>query len=122
MPMIPDADHEEFKKIEERLRDANRRLQGLVKPMALAKTVIELNSDQRKRALASRQRQYIERGEGAANSEALARSDPLYNESWNRLKQELQDAYEIAYEWDALKEIIGSIRSILARMRESINL
>lgn len=116
------VDNEDFERIEKKLRAANGELQTLVGPMALAKTVIEISGNQFKMALATQQRRYIERGEGSANSEAYARADPLYKEEFNKLRKQLEDAYQVAYRWEALKEIIGSARSVLARMRESMNL
>jgi hypothetical protein len=113
-------DSSEIEKIEERMKDATRKLHQLVPLIGAAETVIEFNSDQRKNLLAKHQRRYIERGEGAANSEALGRSDPLYLEDIKPLEASHTEAQRIKYEWKATMCSYEAARSLLARQRETL--
>jgi hypothetical protein len=100
--------------------DATKKLHQLAPLVGAARQVIEFASDMRKNSLAKFQRRYIERGEGAANSEALARSDPLYLEAIKSDETRIAEAYRVRMEWDATMCSFEAGRSLLAMTRESL--
>lgn len=114
------TDKDQTEKIEQRLMDATKNLHRLAPLLGAAKQVIEFSSDMRKNALAKHQRRYIERGEGAANSEALARSDPLYLEEMKPIKDQVTEAYRVEAEWRATMCSFEAGRSLLAMNRETM--
>jgi hypothetical protein len=114
------SDKSETDMIQKRLMDATRKLNQLAPLVGAARQVIEFSSDMRKNTLARFQRKYIERGEGAANSEALARSDPLYLEAVKQDEQRLTEAYRMRMEWEATMCSFEAGRSLLAMNRETM--
>lgn len=113
-------DQSETEKIEFRLKACVKKLHELTTHVGIARQVIEFSSDIRKNTLAKHQRRYIERGEGASNSEALARSDPLYLEQIKVDEKRVSDAYIIRAQWDATMAEWESCRSLLAMTRETM--
>jgi hypothetical protein len=114
------TDKSETEIIERRLMEATKKLHQLAPLVGAARQVIEFASDMRKNTLAKFQRRYIERGEGASNSEALARSDPLYLESIKSDEDRVAEAYRVRMEWDATMCSFEAGRSLLAMTRESL--
>ena len=114
------ADANDQQMIERRIMEATRRLNQLAPLIGAARQLIEFASDMRKNTLAKTQRRYIERGEGAANSEALARSDPLYIEAFKEDEKRVADAYKVRAEWDAVMCSFEAGRSLLAMTRETM--
>jgi len=114
------TDHDQTKAIQERLKEATRTLHKLAPLLGAAKQVKEFSSDQRKMALAKRMRDYITRGEGASNSEALGRSDPLYIEAMKALATQYTEAERIIAEWQATMCSFEAARSLLAMNRETL--
>jgi hypothetical protein len=114
------SDRSDQEIIERRLMDATRKLHQLAPLVGAARQVIEFASDMRKNALAKQQRRYIERGEGAANSEALARSDPLYLQDIQAIELRVTEAYRVRAEWDATMCSFEAGRSLLAMTRETL--
>ena len=112
------ADNSDQARIEQRIMEATRKLNQMAGSVGAARQIIEFSSDMRKNTLAKHQRRYIERGEGAANSEALARSDPLYIEEAKVTEQRVADAYKARAEWDATMCSFEAGRSLLAMTRE----
>ena len=113
-------DDSEIRMIEERMKDATRKLHALVSIIGAAETVIEFNSDQRKNALAGEAKRYIERGDGAANSENLARASVLYLTKIKDLETAFTEAQRVKYEWKATMCSYEAARSLLARQRETL--
>jgi hypothetical protein len=107
--------------IEERLKSVTKELHQLAPLVGAAEQVIEFNSDQRKNALASEAKRYIERGEGAANSESLARSSPVYLEKMKALEIAFSNAQVTKYKWKAAMCSFEAARSLLARQRETMH-
>jgi hypothetical protein len=116
------ADQSEAQQIEARLKSATRKLHELAPLLGAAKQVREFSSDQRKNALAKAQRRYLERGEGAAGSEALARSDPLYLEALKALAESHTEAERVIAEWTATMASYDAARSLLAMQREGLKI
>lgn len=114
------SDQSETEKLELRLKQSVTKLHNLTLHVGNARQVIEFNSDQRKNTLAKAARRYIERGEGAINSESLARSDPLYLEEIKPLESQLSDAYRVKAQWDATMCEFEACRSLLAMTRETM--
>jgi hypothetical protein len=112
-------DYSEIERIEERMKGATQKLHQLVPLIGAAETVIEFSSDQRKNLLAKHSRKYIERGEGAANSDSLGRSDPLYTQEIKTLENAHTEAQRVKYEWKATMCSYEAARSLLARQRET---
>ena len=106
--------------IEQRIMEATRKLNQMAPLVGAARQVIEFASDMRKNTLAKHQRKYIERGEGASNSEALARSDPLYLEEVKVIEERVADAYRTRVEWEATMCSFEAGRSLLAMTRETM--
>ena len=113
-------DHSEQDMIQKRIMEATQKLNRMAPLVGAAKQVIEFASDMRKNTLARHQRKYIERGEGAANSEALARSDPLYLEAKKIDEQRVSDAHKTRMEWEATMCSFEAGRSLLAMTRETM--
>lgn len=113
-------DDSEIRAIEKKMKDATSRLHQLAPLCGAAETVIEFSSDQRKNALAAEAKRYIERGEGASNSEQLARSSPLYTDKIKTLETSFTEAQRLKYEWKATMCTYEAARSLLARQRETL--
>lgn len=113
-------DDSEIRAIEKKMKESTGKLHQLAPLLGSAETVIEFSSDQRKNALASEARRYIERGEGAANSEQLARSSPIYLEKIKTLETSYTEAQRVKYEWKATMCSYEAARSLLARQRETL--
>lgn len=113
-------DQSETEKLEIRLKKTVTKLHELSIHVGSARQVIEFSSDQRKNALASEAKRFIERGEGAANSEQLARSSPIYLEKINTLGDQLADAYRVKATWEATMCEFEACRSLLAMTRETL--
>jgi hypothetical protein len=107
--------------IEDRLKSSTKTLHMLAPLVGAAEQVIEFNSDQRKNVLAGEAKRYIERGEGAANSENLARSSPIYLEKLKALEIAFAEAQRVKYEWKATMCSFEAARSLLARQRETMH-
>lgn len=117
---MSEVDDRDVMQVQDRLKSATKDLHRLAPLVGAAKQVKEFSSDRRKMALAKRQRPYIERGEGAAGSEALARSDPLYIEELKTLADQYTEAERCIAEWEATKCSFEAARSLLAMTRETI--
>jgi hypothetical protein len=117
--MEPNSDV--INQIEERLKSTTKKLHQLAPLCGSAEQVIEFNSDQRKNILAGEAKRYIERGEGAANSENLARSSPIYLEKIKALETAFSEAQRVKYEWKATMCSFEAARSLLARQRETMH-
>jgi len=117
---MSDIDNNNITEVQDRLKSSTRDLHRLAPLVGAAKQIKEFSSDRRKMALAKQQRRYIERGEGAANSEALARSDPLYMEELKQLEIQYAEAERCIAEWEATKCSFEAARSLLAMTRETI--
>lgn len=107
--------------IEDRLKAATKELHQLAPQVGQAEQVIEFASDQRKNALAAEAKRYIERGEGAAMSDSLARTSPLYIEKMKQLETDFANAQVTKYKWKATMCSFEAARSLLARQRETIH-
>lgn len=113
-------DDSEIRAIEQRMKEATKKLHQLSSLVGAAETVIEFSSDQRKNALAAESKRYIERGEGAAMSEQLGRASPLYLEKVKELENSFTEAQRVKYEWKATMCTYEAARSLLARQRETL--
>lgn len=114
------TDDSEIRTIEKKMKDATAKLHSLIPLIGYAETIIDFASDQRKNALASEAKRFIERGEGAANSENLARSSPLYLQKIKELEASYTEAQRKKYEWKATMCTYEAARSLLARQRETL--
>lgn len=119
---MSDLSHDDIKEIEERLTIANQKLRDLVPQIAKAETLIELLSDHKKNILSDEQKRFIERGESAAGAEVLARSSHIYREKLKELQGQLEDALSVRFEWKKTMTHIDSLRSLLARARETMHI
>jgi hypothetical protein len=111
-------DNSEIQRIQERLKELTRELHDFGPMAGMARQVIEFSSDLRKNCLAKHQRKYIERGEGVAGSEALARSDPLYLEAIKAVQMQVTEAFQVKAKWEATMASFEAARSLLAMNRE----
>lgn len=114
--MIDSNDIRKFSKI---IYDCNRELKGLVPAIALAKTVIEMASDRRKKLLADCMEGLKSELKGEARQFA-ARATPEYAEGLETHKAELQSAYEVDFQWRSTNSRLDSARSLLAVSRETL--
>ena len=115
------ADQDIINQIEERLKEATRKLHQLAPLVGAAEQVIEFSSDQRKNALASEANRYIQRGESVAGSDTFGRSSPVYLEKLKTLESAYAEAQRVKYEWKANMCSFEAARSLLARQRETIH-
>ena len=115
-------DDQEIRELQEKMQDCLKSIRRLAPLVGVARQVKEFSSDQRKNALAAEQIKFIQRGESVAASENLARSSPVYLETFKGLERSYADACGTIAEWEAVFARLDACRSMLAMSREIIGL
>ena len=110
--------NEEIIKLQQKMKDKVKAINGMTTSIALAHTVIGMASDNRKRLLAKFSAPYIREGKSDAVAQTLARADEKYVAELKEFADGLQSAYEIKAEYDALHsglEVARSLHSMVNR-------
>jgi hypothetical protein len=113
-------DYHDIVKIEQRMKSACKKMHDMASELAMAVTVIERDSDNRKNCLARHQLKHIKAGESAVASEVLARADPQYDREYQRYAENFTIAQQVKIEYENEKTSWDTARSLLARQREQI--
>lgn len=114
------ADWSDVEELQKRMANAVEAMGRLAADVGSAKTVLEFSSDRRKRALARGCAAALAGGESVAKAEAEARSGETYGKELAQLQKEHQAAEQIIMEWDALKLVWETCRSLLSMQRETV--
>lgn len=100
--------------LEKRFLDSTRKLSGMVKATAQARTVLDYSGERRKRILAIAMSGALVAGEGVSKSEASARASDIYGEELDKYQSQDQAAQEVIEEyraeqckWEACRTLIS---------------
>lgn len=102
------------------MKEACRKMHDMTPDLALALTIIERDSDNRKNVLARHQVKHIKAGESATASEVMARADAEYDKEFRGYSDTYEMAIKRKLEYENEKTSWETCRSILARQREMI--
>jgi hypothetical protein len=114
------ADHSVTYAIEKRLKQASNDLNKLAPIYGHAKQVIEIARDRRKNLLADYALLHLKAGESAVSAETRARADAEFKKQFEEQASELETAYSVVGQWDALHVRWETGRSLLALTREQL--
>jgi hypothetical protein len=89
---------------------------------ALARTVIEYDSDRRKRALARAMASALAGDASAARAEAEARASEPYAKELEQLRREFNAAQQTHCDWEVAKVSWETARSLLSMMKSTIQI
>lgn len=114
------ADASDVYEAQRRMTESADRLSEMTGDEALARTVIEYNSDRVKRALARAMGPAL-KGDSAVNrAEAEARASATYKAEIDQLFKEFQSAQTTHCEWEAARVSWETARSLLSMMKSTI--
>src|SRR5437763_16134255 len=115
-------DQSEIESIEERMRNATKKLNTMAPALGLAKQVVEYDSDRRKMILAKVMAPLIGRGETAVAAEAIGRSEPLYLQELDNLARQYKDAQTVIATFRATEASFEAARSLLSMQKTSMQI
>jgi len=114
-------DYDEIARFQKRLLEASERLDSMTNGVALARQVVEYDSDRRKKALAMEVAPLI--GEmSAVAAEVVGRASPRYARAMGELAKQYESAQRVMAEWEAAKIAFEAARSVLSVGKESMRL
>lgn len=114
------ADWSDVESLQKRMADAVTAMSRMAGDVGMARHVQEYDSDRRKRALARAMAASLAGGESAAKAEAEGRASEGYTKELNQLAKEHSAAEQVVMEWDALKLVWETCRSLLSLQRETV--
>ena len=104
----------EISQIEEKLRDATRRIHVLAPLVGAAKQVREYDSDRRKNLLATYALPHLKAGASAAAAEQDARANAVYQSDLEALGEQREASEKTIAEWEAAFCKYEAARSLLS--------
>lgn len=107
---------------EKKIAETVAAISALVPAYALARQVIEYDSDRRKQLLARIAAVALRTGMSATQADTASRATPEYSEELDKLADQLKQAYEVVARWQSLMARLDAARSILALTRETMKL
>lgn len=114
-------DHSDIRRFEHVISQCNTKLKTMVPAIALAKTVIDMASDRRKKLLADCMVPFTKKGMKGAAAENAARATQEYAAGFDDQEGQLKSAYEVDFDWRRLNSKLDSARSMLAVSRETMH-
>lgn len=114
------ADWSDVAELQKRMADTVAAMALMASDVGAARHVSNYDSDRRKRALARAMSAALAGGESAAKAEAEARASENYGKELAQLGREDMAAEQVIAEWDALKIVWESCRSLLSMQRETV--
>ena len=114
------ADWTDVLTLQKRMAETVTALAALVDDVGLARQVQAYDSDRRKRALARAMAAALAGGESAAKAEAEGRASEAYGKELAQLSKELTAAEQVTAQYDVLKIVWESCRSMLSVQKEAV--
>lgn len=114
------ADWSDIASLQKRMSESVTALAGLAGDVGLAKHVIEYDSDRRKRALARAMAAPLAGDSSVSKAEAEARASESYSKEMMQLGKEHAAAAQTIQEWDAIKLVWETCRSLISMQKESV--
>lgn len=114
------ADWSSVTALQQRMAQTVTALAALADDVGMARHIQNYDSDRRKKALARAMAAALAGGDSVAKAEAEARSSPIYAKELEQLGKENANAEQVCAEWDALKIVWESCRSLLSLQRETV--
>lgn len=106
--------HSDIQQIEEKLRNATRRIHSLAPLVGHAKQVREYDSDRRKNLLATYALPHLKAGLSATAAETEARANCLYQTQLEALSEQREASEKTIAEWEAAFCTYEAARSLLS--------
>lgn len=114
------ADWTDIHALQKRMADAVSALAALADDVGMARQVQAYDSDRRKRALARAMAAPLAAGEPVSKAEAEGRASEAYAKEMLVLKNEMAAAEKITVQYDVLKIVWESCRSLLSVQKEAV--
>lgn len=114
------ADWSDMAALQKRMANSVTALAGMASDVGMAKHILEYDSDRRKRALARAMAAPLAGDSSVSKAEAEARASESYAKELMQLGKEHAVASQTIQEWDALKLIWETCRSLISMHKESI--
>lgn len=113
------SDWSEIASLQARMAETVTAMAQMAADVGMARHVTNYDSDRRKRALSRAMAAALAGGESAAKAEAEARASESYGKELAQLGKEDAAAEQTIMEWDALKIVWESCRSLLSLQKET---
>jgi hypothetical protein len=120
-PPRPDvSDWTEVASLQQRLATTVEQINAMAADVGMAKHIIEYDSNRTKKALARAMAAPLAGGSSAAAAEAEGRASEAYTKEMAQLGKEHAAACQVVSEFEALRLVWDTARSLLAMSREQI--
>ncbi len=113
-------DNNDIIQVEERLKNATRRLHQLAPLVGSAKQVRQYDSDRRRNALAKYVVRALKDGQSATAAEAHGRADLAYQAEIAVMSRDYEASEKTLAMWEAEQCSFEAARSLLSMMKESL--
>lgn len=114
------ADWSDMAALQKRMADSVTALAGLASDVGLAKHVLEYDSDRRKRALARAMAAPLAGDSSVSKAEAEGRASESYSKELVQLGKEHATAAQTIQEWEALRLVWETCRSLISMQKETV--
>lgn len=112
-----ESDHTQSLEIAANLRDVTDKFYGLSKDAGVSRQVVKFTTNTRDNIIAKYTKPYLERGFSVAKAEIYARNEEGYQREIEQLMDQDREAEKILTEWETLKIVIESGRSLLSHAK-----
>jgi hypothetical protein len=112
------ADYSDTLELGRRLFDASEALAAMTGEVAVARQVVEYDSDRRRRVLAIAAAPLIAAGASVSAADAEARASATYQTAMKQLGLEYIEAQKVLTTWEANKIRFEAARSMLSAQKE----